>query len=82
MKEPTPANIKALDALVKQWMASCVPGAGGSVVRYGQGAAVTKKPSDLGCVGAAWCNLLPAAVPSTTLHTCRAAAVHDLGLQP
>jgi hypothetical protein len=48
MKDPTPANTKALDALVKQWMALCVPAAGGSVVRYGQGAAITKDPKAFG----------------------------------
>jgi hypothetical protein len=48
MKDPTPANVKAMDALVKQWMKMCEPVSGGSVVRYGQGGALTKDPKAFG----------------------------------
>jgi hypothetical protein len=68
MKDPTPANIKAMDALVKEWMKMCEPVSGGGVVRYGQGAALTKKPSDLGCVPAHPASMLPYALPSSTVH--------------
>lgn len=52
MKDPTPKNIAAIDALVQEWMKGCRTTAGGNVVRYGQGGALTKKPADFGYAAA------------------------------